>query len=106
MPTAEQDAYDHGVEVGKLQARLDGHDAHADRVNGSIERMTESIGGLTATVSKLRSDVATRDGVELSVKRALADKSRAAWTTRERAIAALLALVTVSTFVANLLHGW
>jgi hypothetical protein len=46
-------SYDRGVEQGKVLERLEGHDEHFRRINGSIDRSTERLASLEMTMDQL-----------------------------------------------------
>ena len=104
--------YRHGFEAGEMHARLESHDRQFSRVNGNLERMTESIGGLAATLTRLKAEVATRETVTLAVKEALYGRSKAddeaedrTWSRRERWLGGLLALVTVGNLLITVVRA-
>jgi len=63
-------AYERGVGAGRIEQRLQGHDEHLRRINGSIDSMTRALQALTeelrANAALLSANVASgrRDAVE------------------------------------------
>jgi len=49
-----QDEYNRGVDAGKIDARLAGHDQHFAKINGSIEKMANEMHNLVLAVQQLK----------------------------------------------------
>lgn len=76
MPDDERSPYDKGVEAGKVLSRLDEHDTHFKRINGSIEKgvekdaqVAQALQDLVLAVQHLEDQIAHRDAVELGAAR-------------------------------------
>jgi hypothetical protein len=68
MPDDDPTSYDRGVEAGKVLSRLDAHDAHFTRINGSIDKgaaenqkVAEELHRLVLAVQHLEDQLAARD---------------------------------------------
>ncbi|WP_157563628.1 hypothetical protein [Micromonospora chokoriensis] len=105
-------AYARGVDAGRIEQRLLGHDEHLRKINGSIDSMTQALGSLTeelrANVTLLSSNVAAdrRDTTErakiaaVRVEEAgIVESQRTVrWTTWQRWFAVVGAIVLVVNF--------
>lgn len=50
---SHQGSYDRGVEQGKVIERLEGHDDHFRRINGSIDKSTDRLASLETTMDRM-----------------------------------------------------
>jgi hypothetical protein len=53
LESSHQGSYDRGVEQGKVLERLEGHDEHFRRINGSIDRSTDRLASLESSMDQL-----------------------------------------------------
>lgn len=90
-------AYDRGRLDGEFSARLDGHDKHFARLNGSLDRFSGELAALTSAVQSLSDGAVARDKTVLLTAAALKDASAKAWSPWSRAITVLSALVAVGS---------
>ncbi len=105
-------AYARGMDAGRIEQRLQGHDEHLRKINGSIDSMTQALGSLTeelrANVNLLGSNVTAdrRDATEreriaaVRVEEAgLAESQRTVrWTAWQRWFAVVGAIILVVNF--------
>ena len=105
-------AYARGLDAGRIEQRLQGHDEHLRKINGSIDSMTQALGSLTeelrANVNLLGSNVTAdrRDATEreriaaVRVEEAgLAESQRTVrWTAWQRWFAVVGAIILVVNF--------
>jgi hypothetical protein len=95
MPDDELSPYDKGVEAGKVLSRLDEHDAHFKRINGSIEQGVEkdaqvakALQELVLAVQHLEDEFAHRDALDVGATRR--------WSVWRMGFAVLLTLVVLA----------
>jgi hypothetical protein len=111
---SEPRGYGQGLEDGKILQRLDGHDKHFDRINGSMEKIAARLGGVELLLQQImdkadsraasgKADLAARDATVISVADALkkTDEARRAsidqrWTPIQRVMAVIALLVTIA----------
>ncbi|MGC4748319.1 hypothetical protein ACLQ28_22085 [Micromonospora sp. DT201] len=105
-------AYNRGLDAGRIEQRLQGHDDHLRHINGSIESMTQALRSLTeelranvalfsAGVVADRRDTRERDRIaEVRVEEAdIAESQRTVrWTAWQRWFAVVGAIILVVNF--------
>ncbi|MER7587824.1 hypothetical protein ABTW72_09805 [Micromonospora sp. NPDC127501] len=105
-------AYARGLDAGRIEQRLQGHDEHLRKINGSIDSMTQALRSLTeelrgnvtrfsANVTADRRDAAERDKIAAAlVKEAgiVASERTVRWTTWQRWFAVVGAIILVVNF--------
>lgn len=107
---ASKAAYASGVEAGVILQRLQEHDRHFAKINGSMERIADQMGRMNSNLEKLNlqviSDAATRVTTAAAVKEydeARRQQSVSTWTPLTRVLAVVGAIVgvvgTIITFV-------
>ncbi|WP_326556354.1 hypothetical protein [Micromonospora sp. NBC_01796] len=114
--SSENDAYNRGLDAGRIEQRLKGHDDHFRLINGSIDEMTQALQVLTdelrANVSRFsasatsdRRDAGEREKIAVTVAAALMEKESSVreektqrWTAWQRLFAVLGAIVLVANF--------
>lgn len=76
-------AYDRGHIAGGIDARLDGHDRHFARINGSIEGMRQEMVALNLNIQRLADEASAdrRTAVQLAAALKDADDARRLTTT-------------------------
>jgi hypothetical protein len=110
---AEETDYARGVAAGQVLSRLDSHDKHFAKLNGSMERVADELARVFLVVQRLgdaadadRATVlVTADALEKAEK-ARRDKSETGWTPFQRwltVIGVIAAIATVITYV--IFHG-
>ncbi|MFG1868548.1 hypothetical protein [Micromonospora arborensis] len=105
-------AYNRGLDAGRIEQRLQGHDEHLRHINGSIDSMTRALQSLT---EELRSNAALFSAGVTSDRRDLRERDRIAqvrveeadnvesertvrWTTWQRWFAVVGAIILVVNF--------
>lgn len=80
--------YERGLKEGRVEARLDGHDARFDKINGSIDRFSQShenlakavsvgLEKLAAEIRKMQAEAHARDlAVDVAAKTLAAETER------------------------------
>ncbi|MGC4869418.1 hypothetical protein ACLQ3B_28710 [Micromonospora sp. DT53] len=105
-------AYARGLDAGRIEQRLHGHDEHLRRINGSIDSMTQALTYLTeelranaalfsANATEGRRDATERDRIAAArVEEAgIAESQRTVrWTVWQRVFAVVGAIVLVVNF--------
>ncbi|MBM7493478.1 hypothetical protein JOD64_004700 [Micromonospora luteifusca] len=105
-------AYNRGLDAGRIEQRLQGHDEHLRHINGSIDSMTRALQSLTeelrfyaarfsAGVTSDRRDAKERDRIaEVRVEEAdNAESERTVrWTAWQRWFAVVGAIILVVNF--------
>ncbi|MFG1839666.1 hypothetical protein ACGFH8_14635 [Micromonospora sp. NPDC049175] len=105
-------AYSRGVDAGRIEQRLDGHDEHLRHINGSIDSMTQALQSLTdelrsnvlhfnAGVVSDRRDTRERENIAaVRVQEAgfVESKRTVRWTAWQRGFAVVGAIVLVVNF--------
>lgn len=87
--------YNKGVEAGRVLSRLDEHDAHFKRINGSIEKGVEADAKVASTVADLV--LAVQHLEDLLASRYAADLSATRrWSWWRAGVVALLALLVIA----------
>lgn len=115
------ESYESGVADGKIIERLDGHDRHFARINGSIEALAKRMGNVELLLQQIidkadfRFNSASaaqdaRDATVASVAIALEKKEEARrdtssqrWTPIQRVLAVLVALATLIGAVVTII---
>jgi hypothetical protein len=92
MTESPQNSYDRGHQAGQIDARLDDHDEHFKRINGSLERVGDELHNLTLAVQRLGDQAVSRDATVITTAAALKDaetarrdKSEQSWSPLARA---------------------
>ncbi|WP_444950636.1 hypothetical protein [Micromonospora ureilytica] len=105
-------AYARGLDAGRIEQRLHGHDEHLRRINGSIDSMTQALTYLTeelranatlfsANVTEGRRDASERDriaAVRVEEAGIVASQRTVRWTAWQRLFAVVGAIVLVVNF--------
>ncbi|MBX7268632.1 hypothetical protein KIF24_23170 [Micromonospora sp. Llam7] len=105
-------AYNRGVDAGRIEQRLQGHDEHLRRINGSIDAVTRALQALTeelrtnatrldARVTSGRRDADERDRIAAARldEVGIAESERTVrWTAWQRWFAVVGAVVLVVNF--------
>ncbi|MFI6237657.1 hypothetical protein ACIBD9_29185 [Micromonospora sp. NPDC050784] len=105
-------AYARGLDAGRIEQRLQGHDEHLRKINGSIDSMTQALGSLTeelranatrfsANVTADRRDATERDKIAAArVEEAglVASERTVRWTAWQRWFAVVGAIILVVNF--------
>ncbi|MEU7920869.1 hypothetical protein [Micromonospora zamorensis] len=109
-------AYNRGLDAGRIEQRLQGHDEHLRKINGSIDSMTQALRSLT---DELRSDAASFSAEVTSDRRDTSERDKIAaarleeagiaqsqrtvrWTAWQRWFAVIGAIILVVNFVLGL----
>lgn len=113
--------YDEGVEAGKILQRLDGHDKHFDRINGSMELVANRLGAVELLLQQIidkadsrasasKVDLASRDATVIAVASALEKTDEARrntsdqkWTPWQRFLAVVGGVATVIAAVVTII---
>jgi multidrug resistance efflux pump len=103
----DQSEYDRGVAAGQVLARLDSHDQHLSKINGSMDIVAHELKTLNMNVQRMN-DAADADRAKAVVVADALDKADAArdkaavrrWTPIERLIGMLFALVSLASLAA------
>jgi hypothetical protein len=116
----ERDAYGRGLDAGRIEQRLQGHDDHLRKINGSIDAMTLALQGLTdelranvalfsANVTADRRDAGERDKIAITVAAALVEKAGVVetrktnrWTAWQRLFVVIGAIILIANFTLGL----
>ncbi|MEV4497870.1 hypothetical protein AB0J84_19530 [Micromonospora arborensis] len=105
-------AYNRGLDAGRIEQRLQGHDEHLRHINGSIESMIQALRSLTeelranvalfsAGVVADRRDAKERDRIaEVRVEEAdnVESQRTVRWTAWQRGFAVVGAIILVVNF--------
>ncbi|RAO60757.1 hypothetical protein LUPAC06_01380 [Micromonospora saelicesensis] len=105
-------AYARGLDAGRIEQRLQGHDEHLRRINGSIDAMTQALRSLTeelrgnvtlfsANVTAGRRDASERDriaAVRVEEAGIVESQRTVRWTAWQRWFAVVGAIVLVVNF--------
>ncbi|MEK8107049.1 hypothetical protein NKG94_21390 [Micromonospora sp. M12] len=105
-------AYARGLDAGRIEQRLQGHDEHLKRINGSIDSMTQALRSLTeevrsnvtlfsADVTAGRRDASERDkiaAVRMEEAGMVESQKTVRWTAWQRGFAVVGAIVLVVNF--------
>lgn len=87
--------YEEGVEAGKILQRLEGHDKHFARINGSIEHVASRLASMELLLQQIidradaraassKADLEARDATVISVASALEKTDEARRTTSDQ----------------------
>jgi t-SNARE complex subunit (syntaxin) len=110
----ETSEYARGVAAGAVLARLNAHDQHFDKINGSMERVAQSLHDLVAVDQQMlmaiqrqddravadRATVITTATALEKAEQARRDKSTSGWTPFQRVIAVVTVLAAVAGVIA------
>ncbi|WP_329103161.1 hypothetical protein OG792_25955 [Micromonospora sp. NBC_01699] len=114
--SGEDEAYNRGMIAGRVEQRLQGHDDHFRKINGSIDSMTGALRSLTdelranvtmfsANVTSDRRDAEERDKVVVTVAAALMEKANeiragetSRWAAWQRWLIVVGSIVLTSNF--------
>ncbi|MEU7613517.1 hypothetical protein [Micromonospora sp. NPDC049204] len=105
-------AYNRGVDAGRIEQRLQGHDEHLRHINGSIDSMTQALQSLT---EELRSNAALFSAGATAALRDTKERDRIAevrveeagivesqrtvrWTAWQRGFAVIGAIILMVNF--------
>jgi hypothetical protein len=106
----EADAYGRGIEAGKIEQRLDGHDKHFERINGSLEKMAVNLAELNMSIQQLvdsgkadRATVLTTAAALKAADDARRDRGEARWTPFQRGIAIIATLAAVAGIIVAII---
>lgn len=105
-------AYARGLDAGRIEQRLQGHDEHLRRINGSIDSMTQALRALaeelrgnvtllSANVTAGRRDASERDriaAVRLEEAGIVESQRTVRWTAWQRWFAVVGAIILVVNF--------
>ncbi|MGW4461559.1 hypothetical protein [Micromonospora sp. NPDC004704] len=112
----ENEDYSRGMDAGRIEQRLHGHDLHFEKINGSIDEMTDALQALTdevranvnkfsANVTSDRRDAGEREKIAVTVAAALVeretrvrDEKTQRWTAWQRLFAVLGAVMLIANF--------
>ena len=104
--------YNRGVVAGKTETRLDGHDEHFDKINGSLDRVFGGLESLTLAVQRLGDEANNRDTTVIITAEALKnaeaarrDKSDQSWSPWAKVLAVLVAAAAVAAVIIAVYHG-
>jgi hypothetical protein len=113
----EPTAYDQGHEAGRVAQKLEEHDKHFKRINGSIESTGVSLRYLGEQVNKLREESRVRDERVIAAAEALASETETrrqklaevaeaddrSWVRRHGVVTALITVlgIAVAVLLAN-----
>jgi|ERR1035437_4351464 hypothetical protein len=102
MPESAQDAFNRGYESGRVNTRLDVHDAQLASMTNTLAKVVDVEAQLTLTVSSLGKDALARDdkavALALALKEAVEErrnKETERWTPKSQLIAAGVFIVAV-----------
>ncbi len=86
MPETPQDAYDRGIEAGRIEARLDEYAQHFKVINGSIERTATGMHEMSLQIQRLAdqmiADAATRVSTAAAVEKSRKDTAESVESDR------------------------
>jgi hypothetical protein len=101
-----QEAFARGVDAGRIEARLDGHDQHFQSINGQLVKIFERLSSMDAGVQLLAQQAISRDATVITTAAALKDaeearrqKTETRWTPLTRMVAVIGALAGVAAIV-------
>ncbi|MBF9134070.1 hypothetical protein I0C86_34795 [Plantactinospora sp. S1510] len=116
----EDAAYNRGLDAGRIEQRLQGHDDHFQQINGSIDAMTRALQSLTeevrakaavfsANATSDRRDAGEREKIAITVAAALVERASTVeaaksnrWMTWQRWFAVAGAIVLIVNFSLGL----
>lgn len=120
MTETPQEAYDRGVDAGRIEARLDEFTRHFQVINGSVGDTARELRSLGLQVQRLADQaiadamtrVSTAEAVEKarqeaagaieSERRARVDRSDTAWSPVQKVIAVIGALATIVLMIVSI----
>jgi hypothetical protein len=120
MTETPQEAYDRGVDAGRIEARLDGFAEHFRVINGSVADTARELHSLGLQVQRLadqaiadaKTRVSTAEAVEKarqeaagaieSERRARVDRSDTAWSPIQKIIAVVGGVATVIAMILSI----
>jgi hypothetical protein len=116
---AESPEYERGVAAGQVLARLDSHDSHLGKINGSMERVADELARvrgqnaeLLLTIQRLSDSAESDRKTVVTTATALekADEARrnqeeAGWTPMQRMAIIAAVVVPVLTLVVYIILG-
>jgi hypothetical protein len=95
---------------GRIEQRLDGHDQHFERINGSLDKVAKNLADLNLGIQRLvdsgqadRATVLTTAAALKAADDARRDKGEARWTPFQRAIAAIGGVGIIAGIVAEIM---
>jgi hypothetical protein len=114
MADQNQNEYERGVAAGQVLARLDSHDQHLGKINGSMENVAEEMHKLNRANTELLlaiqrlADAAAADRATVVTTATALEKAEAArreksvrrWTPVERLIGLVFAVVALVGLIA------
>jgi multidrug resistance efflux pump len=108
--TEDQTEYERGVAAGQVLSRLDSHDQHLAKINGSMDTVASELKQLNLNVQRM-SDAAEADRAKAVVVAEALDKAETnrektvarRWSPVERLIGLLFALAALISVVAYLI---
>lgn len=106
MVESAQDAYDRGEAAGKVLARLEEHDKHFARINGSIDQLVAEVHALVLAMQRLgdqagadRSTVITTASALKEAEEARRSQGERSWSPVARLFAGLGAAAALASLV-------
>jgi hypothetical protein len=104
--------YDRGIEAGKIEQRLDGHDKHFEAINGSLEKVASNLADLNLGIQRLvdsgqadRATVLTTAAALKAADDARRDKGEQRWTPFQRGLAAIAGLAGLGALIYEVLSS-
>jgi hypothetical protein len=114
MADIEQTEYERGVAHGQVIGRLDSHDLHLSKINGSmadvaieLKHLNSQMQHLADTADSDRATVITTASALEKAENARRDKSTSRWSPVERLIGiafALAALISILVYIIPHVH--
>jgi hypothetical protein len=102
-----KEAYDRGIEAGRIEARLDEYAKHFAAINGSVADTARELHLLVLAVQRLEQQAVARDATVVTTAKALKeaeearrDKSTQSWSPFARLMAGLGGLAALATVLA------
>lgn len=102
MPESPEEARQRGIEEGRIQERLDGHDKHFTAINGQLRQIADRFGDMVLQVQRLADTDIARQQQAAVVTQALQNataKRWAPWARVATVISAVTALVGVGVSI-------
>jgi hypothetical protein len=110
--TEVTEAFNRGYESGKVNTRLDGHDAQLTTMTSTLTKVVDVEAQLTLAVQALGRDASARDEKAIALALALKDaeverrnKDSATWSPFARTITALAALTGIGVLILTWVRG-
>jgi len=105
----DQSEYDRGVAAGQVLARLDSHDQHLAKINGSMDTVASELKRLNLNVQRM-SDAAESDRTTAAATAAALEKAEIVreknvarrWSPVERLIGLMFAVAALISVIAYL----